>query len=121
MSKKVVLRKLNAVVKEFSPQELDRTLLQQILTSASCKDDPQTVHSPIRTRRMHPSILDAHFYELAKILLPDPSSANAKQTVERLSLQAIVGQLMCRTGLSVAPSTLKRYLDNHPTVKSLIP
>jgi hypothetical protein len=120
MSKKVVLRKLNAVVQDFSPPMLDRSLLQQILTSASSRDDPRTVHSPIRKRRTHPSILDAHFYELAKILLPDPSTVDPKPTLERLSLQAIAGQLKSQTGVSVSPSTLKRYLDNHRTVKSLI-
>lgn len=119
MGKEKSLKKLNAVIKEFPLPMLDRSVLQQILTNSASKEDPQSNFLPIRKRRMHPSILDQHFYELMKILLPDPSKPDPKSTKDRLSLQAVADQLMSKTGISIAASTLKRYLDNHPTLKCL--
>lgn len=120
MSKKSDVRKLNIVIKEFSPPILDRSVLQEILTAASKKDDPLNASTPIRRRRMPSSVFDAHFLDLAVILLPDPSKVVPSSPKKRQTLQAIVDKFNAKTGVSVKPSTLKRYVDNHPTLRSLL-
>lgn len=112
--------KVRDLAKAFSAPPLDREALNRALKSACRNDQQEFIEAPIRKRRSRPSAIDAHFYEFVAILLPDPKDFSHPTPDVTLRLQDVTDAFQRSTGLTLHPSTIARYLTNHPTLKGIL-
>lgn len=108
------------LVKAFPAPPLDREALNRALKSACRNEKPEFAEAPVRTRRSRSSCIDAHFYEFAAILLPDPKDFSLHPRGRTLSLQDVSEAFKKNTGLTLHPSSIARYLESHPTLKRIL-